>query len=108
MRHQAQARFGLFGQARENHRDMIADVFAARAIHHHAGAVDFGRVVGRLQRNRHFHPAGKRGFTAKFNAPLVYDHRTRRKGEPRLPRFHCQVLLKGPGTSKFSRAHKTS
>ena len=75
--HQAQTSLRLFGEAGENHGDVIAGVFVAGAGYDDAVALDFAVVAPRLQFEGHLRPGGEGHGAAKFNAALVEDHRVR-------------------------------
>src|SRR5208282_4402571 len=72
-RHGVQARLSLFGQAREDHRDVIAGMFVAGTGDDDPGALEPAVVARRLQRHGHFRPGVERRGAAKFDAVSV-DH----------------------------------
>jgi len=104
LRHCAQTRLRLFGEARENHGDVIAGVFVAGAGNHDAGAIHATIVGWRLQRNCHFRPRRKRSGAAEFNAVFVDDDRAGGENQSSLACFDGDVLLEGTSFN-FSRAH---
>jgi hypothetical protein len=102
--HRAQTRLGLFGEAGENHGDVIAGVLIAGAGDDDAVAIDATVAGGRLHREGHFRPRRKCRGAAEFNAVFVDDDRAGRKNQARLPGFDGDMLLEGPGFN-FSRTH---
>ena len=107
MRHEAQARLGLLGHARENQRNMVAGVLAAGTGDDYAAALNPAAVTRRLQGNRHFRPWIERCRTAEFDPTFVNDDRLGRKLQTGLPAFHGDGLLKRISTLKFFGAHRT-
>ena len=107
MSHRAQTGLCLFGEAGENHGDMIAGVLVASAGNHDTGAVNPVVIARRLQGERHFRPRRKCRGAAKFDAVFVDDDGTGRENQTRLPRFDRDVLLEGTGFN-FSSAHTGS
>jgi hypothetical protein len=104
LRHRAQTSLRLFGEAGENHGDVITGMFVAGARDYHSGAIDFAVVFGGLQSDRHFRPRRKRRGAAEFDSAFVDDDRAGRENQPRLSRFDGDMLLEGSGFN-FSRAH---
>ena len=74
MRHGIEMGLGLFGQAGEHHRDIVAAVFVAGAGDDDAGAMQLFAVAGGLERNRHLRPFLERRRTAEFDSVLMDDH----------------------------------
>ena len=107
VRHQAQARLRLPGQARENKRNMVAGVFAAGTADDHAAALNPTAVARRLQGDRHFRPRIERRGASEFDAAFVNDDRFGGKLQTGLPAFHSDSLLERIRTLKFFGAHRT-
>ena len=105
-RHRVQASLALFGQAREDHRNMIAGVLVAGAGNHHAGTLKPVVVAWRLQRHGHFRPGIERRGAAKFDAASVYHNGIGRQVQAGLPGFNRDILPPGAAGFNFSRAHK--
>lgn len=74
MGHGTQTSLGLFGEAGENHGDMITGVFVAGAGDDHAVAIHFAVILGRLQSKSHFRPRRKRRGAAELDAAFVDDN----------------------------------
>ena len=104
MSDRAQARLRVFGQAGENHRDVITCVLAARAGYDHAGAVEPTAVAWRSECHRHLRPGREGRGAAKFYAVFMDDDRVGRKGQAGLPHFDGD-LLQRPGALNCSSAH---
>ena len=93
----------MFGEAGENHGDVIAGVFVAGAGDHDAVAIDLAVVSRGLQRDGHFRPGRKRRGAAELDSVFVDDDRAGRENQPRLSRFDGDVLE--GSRFNFSRAH---
>ena len=104
LHHRAQTRLRLFGEAGENHGDMIAGMLVAGAGDDNAIAIHAAIVGGRLQRKSHLGPRRERSRAAKFNAVFVNDDRAGGENQSALACFDRDVLLEGTRFN-FSRAH---
>ena len=93
MRHRIEPRLRISGQARENHRDVVAGVFVAGAGDDDAGTIQLAAVARRLQGNGHFGPFMERRRAAKFDAVFVDDHVVGGQFQPGLPVFDCDLLV---------------
>ena len=106
LRHRAQASLRLFGEAGENHGDMIAGMLVAGAGDDNAIAIHAAIVGGRLQRKSHLGPRRERSRAAKFNAVFVNDDRAGGENQSSLRGLDGDVLLETK--FNFSRAHTSS
>ena len=103
LHHRAQTRLRLFGEAGENHGDMIAGMLVAGAGDHNAIAIHAAIVGGRLQRESHLGPRRERSGAAKFNSVFVNDDRAGGENQSSLRGLDGDVLLETK--FNFSRAH---
>jgi len=103
--HGVEACLSLFAYARENHRNMVAGVFVAGTIHHHAGTIDLASILRRLDRHRHRDPLGKSCLGSEFNSTFADYDGFRGKNEICLPRRNGDALFRRADALNFSCAH---
>ena len=73
--HLGQAGLGLFGDAGEDHRDVITRMLIAGAGNHDSIAMYFATIMGRLQSHCHLSPWRKGTRATKFYSVFMDDDR---------------------------------